>query len=294
MANRDFGALVQQWQDLEAADIPLEPIENRVGIDIRNRGAGLTIRAGRDRWNSEIRELKNGCFAYILPVFIRRDFSGKSIIRDSWIEAPWPSAPIDFLEDPKDEGRHPRYYKFPGDTEHFMREKVLNHRMACVLSRGDIREGLLLGVGLRPPETYKNHCKIEVRFCVLDQWDVVHDAKLQMQINRLPTRDKEIKKSKRGPLHSRPDPKPAATEYQGPLSPLTKGPVDRFDPDDPEQVRRLNEDLAKLGEDLDRLCKEALAKEENKSETPKEIAPELERSVRSRRGAGARKGKTPA
>jgi hypothetical protein len=293
MAIRDIEALVRHWQDLEAADIPLEPLENRVGINTRNRGGGLTIRGGRDRWNCEIRELKDGTFAYILPVFIRRDFSGKTIIRDSWIEAPWPSAPIDFLEDPKDEGRHPRYYKFPGDTEHFMREKVLNHRMACVLSRGDIREGLLLGVGLRPPETYKNHCKIEVKFCVLDQWDVVHDAKLQMQIDRLPTRAKEIKKSKRGPLHSRPDANPA-TKDQGQLGPLTKSAVKPFDPNDPEQVRWFEEQMLKFGEEVDRLYKEALAKEKNESETPQKIAPKLENSLGSRRGSGSRKGKRPA
>jgi hypothetical protein len=205
MTIRNFEALAREWNDLEAAGIPLEPLENRVGIDARNSGAELTIRAGRDGWHSEIRELRNGSFAYILPVFIRRNLPGKTIIRDSWIETPWPESIIELLGDPKNEERPPGYYTFPGDTYRYPREKVLNHRINCELSRGEIREGLLLGVGLRPPENYKNQCKIEVTFRVLNQWDVEHLAKLQVQINRLQTRAKANSKSTKSHLLSRRD-----------------------------------------------------------------------------------------
>jgi hypothetical protein len=200
MAIRDFGALARQWRDLEAAGIPLEPLENRVGVDARSSGSGLTIRRGRDAWRSEIRELKDGRFAYILPVFIRRDRPGKTIIRDSWIEPPWLDTNVEWLEDPRDEGRHPAWYNFPGDTERFAREKVVNHRINCVLSRGNICEGLLLGVGLRPPEAFNNHQQIEITFGILDQWDCEPLAKLQMRMNRRPTRAKQINRSARGAL----------------------------------------------------------------------------------------------
>ena len=43
MVIRDFEALAQQWCDLEAAGIPLAPLEDRVGIDGRNSGRVLTI-----------------------------------------------------------------------------------------------------------------------------------------------------------------------------------------------------------------------------------------------------------
>jgi hypothetical protein len=205
MVNRDSGVLAQQWRDLEAAGIPLAPLENRVGVDARTLGSGLTIRRGRDAWRSEIRELKNGRFAYILPVFIRRDRPGKTIMRDSWIDAPWPGASIELLEDPKDDGQHPSYYSFPGDSEHFAREKVLNHRVNCVLSCGDIREGLILAIGLRPPDDYKNHQQIEMTFGILDQWDCEPLTKLQMRLNRLATHAKAVTKSARGPLFSRRD-----------------------------------------------------------------------------------------
>jgi len=203
MTIRDFGTLARLWYDLEAAGIPLEPLEKRVGIDTRNRGSALTIRAGRDRWRSVIRELRNGLFAYILPVFVRRDRPGKTIIRDSWISPPWMDTEIELLGDPKEEGRHPDWYTFPGDTEHFFREKVVNHRVNCNLFHGDIREGFLLAVEVRPPETCKDHDVITVTYTVLEQWDCEHSAKMQMRMNRRPTRVETSPESKRGDLNSR-------------------------------------------------------------------------------------------
>lgn len=44
MAIRDARQLMQDWIDLEAASIPLEPPEYRIGFDARNSGAALTIR----------------------------------------------------------------------------------------------------------------------------------------------------------------------------------------------------------------------------------------------------------
>jgi hypothetical protein len=205
MANHDFRQLGTQWRELEASGIPLEPMEYRVGVDARSSGSGLTIRAGRDRWWSQIRELKDGSFAFILPVFVRRDRPGKTIIRDAWIGPPWIDPCIEWLEDPKGAGRHPAWYSFPGDTDQFARERVLNHRINCVLSCGDIREGLLLAVGSCPPETYKNDQQIEVTFEILDQWDCVYPTKLQMWMSRRSTRAKAISKSARSPLFSRRD-----------------------------------------------------------------------------------------
>ena len=187
---RDFAALAQQWRDLEEAGIPLEPLENRAGINARSSGHVLTIRSGAHHpGRSEIRELRDGRFAYILSVFVRRNLPGKTRVRDSWISPPWGDPTFEWLADPKDEGQHPGWYTFRGDTEQFARVEVLNHRIHSVLSRGDVREGLLLGVGCaRPPDRYKNCDKIPVTFTILDQWDCRHPENLQMRMNRLPTR----------------------------------------------------------------------------------------------------------
>ena len=206
MKNHDVPRLVTDWNALEAAGVPLEPLENRVGIDMRKSGTGLTIRAGRDRWRSEIRELKNGRFAFILPVFIRRDRPGKTIICDAWIGTSWPDTSIEWLDDPVQEETHPGYFNLPGDTERFLREEVLNYRLINrTLSRGAIRSGLLLAVGSRPPAIYKDNDLVSITLTVVDQWDCEQKVALQMKMNRRPARAEAIHTSARSPLLSRQD-----------------------------------------------------------------------------------------
>jgi hypothetical protein len=196
---RDFGALAQQWRNLAASGIPLEPPEYRVGLDARSSRTGLTIRSGGDAWRSGIRELKNRSFALIVSVFIRRDLPGRTNIRRCRIELPWPAGVV-LLEPPTDVRRIRSSYSFPKDTDFFACKDVLNHRLNCVLSRGDVREGLLLYVGWQLPDTYKNGDKIQIAVTLVDQWDHPHTANLQVPIHRLPTRAKAIKKRARVPL----------------------------------------------------------------------------------------------
>ncbi len=220
MPNHDIHQLVKDWIDLEAASIPLEPPEYRIGFDARNSGSELTIEPGRGHWRARIRELQGGRLAYILPIFVRRDRPGKTVIRDAWIAAPWPDT-VELIEALK-EGAKPAYYAFPGDAEIFQREDVLNHRLRCVLARGEIREGLLLGLGSCPPDGFKDQSKIQVTFGILDQWDMEHPAKLEMKINRLPTQAKQVMTSTRGPLLSRRDILPSSSPLAAPQDPTAQ------------------------------------------------------------------------
>jgi hypothetical protein len=240
MANSDIAALARDWSELEAAGIPLEPLEDRAGLDTRKRDVGLTIRAGADRWRSEIRELKDGRFGYIVPVFVRRDHPGKTIILDCWISPPWLDTNVALVDDPV-EGTHPGYYNLPHETERFMREHVLNHRMNCTLSRGEIRDGFLLGVGLRPPDAYANNQLVEVTVGVVDQWDDEHSAKVQMRMHRLPARHKEIYKSARGSLLSRRDVIPAGRSWISPPDPPKKSLKE-----EKEAFRGIYEEMARI------------------------------------------------
>ena len=242
MSIHHFGELAQQWRDLEAAGIPLAPLENRVGIDARTSGRVLTIRSGSDHpGRSEIRELKYGRFGYILSVFVRRDAPGKTIIRDSWIAPPWEDPTFEWLADPKDEGQHPAWYTLPGDTEQFARVEVINHRISCVLSYGNFREGLLLGVGCeRPPDTYKNYDKVPVGFTILDQLDFRHPAKFQMRMNRLPARVKETYKRTRPRLFSFPDIKVPRPSLIAPPAPK------EISKKDAEAMRRAFEEMVRV------------------------------------------------
>jgi len=223
MKNHDVRQLVTDWNALEAAGVPLEPLESRVGLDTHNSGTGLTIRAGRNRWRSEIRELKNGQFAFIVPVFIRRDRPGKTIIMDAWIGTSWPDTQIEWLDDPEQEEKHPGYFNLPGDTERFLRGEVLNHRFInCVLSRGDIRAGLLLAIGSRPPDIYKDHDEIPITLTIVDQWDCEQKVTLQMKMNRRPTRVQGIHTSTRSPLLSRQDVIAPTRPYVAPRKPAAE------------------------------------------------------------------------
>jgi len=244
MSIRDFGALAQQWRDLEAAGIPLAPLENRVGIDARSSGRVLTIGTGSHHpGRSEIRELGDGRFGYILSVFVRRDLPGKTRIRDSWISPPWMDPTFEWLADPKDEGQHPGWYTFPGDTEQFARVEVVNHRINCVLSRGDFREGLLLGVGCeRPPDSYKNCDKVSVTFTVVDQWDCMHRGKLRMRMNRRPARAKEVYKRTTPRLFSSPpDIVPPRRSLIAPPR-----PTEEISKKDAEAMRRAFEEMVRV------------------------------------------------
>jgi hypothetical protein len=147
-------------------------------------------------------ELASGRFAFILPLFIRRDRPGKTIIVDAWIGTPWFDSTIDWLQDPRETGSDPGYhYRFPQDTEPFARKEVLNHRIYCTLSRGDIREGFLLAVGSAPPESYKHCDQVPITLGLVDQWDAEHRATFGFTISRRAARPREQKKA-RSPLFS--------------------------------------------------------------------------------------------
>jgi hypothetical protein len=195
--------LAKHWDNLEATGVPLEPLEYRVGIGAAN--SALTIRAGRHPRRAEIMDLESGHSAFILPVFIRANGPGKTIICDASIGTLWPDTNIEWIDDPRESKSHPQYYCFPSDTEHFMREEVLNHRIKCNLPPGDIREGLLLAVGSRPPGEYLHQNQVPITLTLVDQWDFEHRATFRVRIGRRSTPSPERNVSKRGPLFSRRD-----------------------------------------------------------------------------------------
>jgi len=190
------------WADLELAGIPLAPVQNRSGFDAE---PPLTITLGRDHSCARIKELKNGSFGYILPVFVRRNLPGETIIRDVWIQTSWFDNCIEWIDYPRFPGSHPDCYFFAGDTERFSSETVLNHQFLGTLSKGNIREGLLLANGLRPPDEYKHNDAVTIILNILDQWDALHSAELQIKIKRLPKRRMAVNSRPRRSLLARPD-----------------------------------------------------------------------------------------
>ena len=201
--------LVENWRELEDAGIPLEPRRFRVGVKLNG---GLMIRQMPTEYSeAKIRELNDGRVAYVMPVFIRRDEPGKTTVRGCTLDVPWDES-VEWLDE--NEKRNRGWYTFSRDyppKHEYARDTVLNHRMQCILSRGDIREGFLLAVGkVYPPETYRDGEIIPIRFSILDQWDCHPSVTFELPLMRNPlarnlNRANRTPRAKRKPLFSCPD-----------------------------------------------------------------------------------------
>jgi hypothetical protein len=195
------------WRGLEASGIPLEPLEFRSGGESRGSPNGLLIRQEIDVGSQVIMELAGGRAGYILKCFIRQDLPGNTTITDFWLELPWPDSHIEWLPDPAQEESIFAPYTFSCGGWPYPRTDVLNHRLKGVLARGEVRNGLLLGIGwTRPPKTYPHGTKIMATLHIIDQWDRTHSAPFEMYLHRLRKLKKPTyTKSTRGPLLSRRD-----------------------------------------------------------------------------------------
>jgi hypothetical protein len=195
------GQLLEEWLELDECGIPLEPLEFRFGV---NSNAEVTIRQ-YDLPYSGIRELRSGRIAYVIPIFIRRDDPGKTIIRECSLDVPWDDS-IEWLDEGT--GRNCGWYAFSKQTypppHEYARKTVLNHRMTGTLWRGEIREGLLLAVGqVRPPENYQHGEIIPITLNILDQWDRKLSAIFKLRLERCRALDKKIKDTTRKSILAR-------------------------------------------------------------------------------------------
>ena len=201
MAIHRLSRLIEDWRELEGAGIPLESMNFRVGLDSR----GLLIRHEPHPYeDGYVREIRPGRIAYMVPVFIRRDAPGKTIIRTCALRAPWDDF-IELLEE--DTEKNAGWYTFSEDTyprkHEYPRNMVLNHRIAGALSRGDIREGLLLGIGrVSPPEKYRSGDRIPIVLTIVDQWDCELPAVFELPLTRCPKPPNQNAKRKRPSLLS--------------------------------------------------------------------------------------------
>jgi hypothetical protein len=212
--------LTKAWRELEEAGIPLEPEALRASVA---RNCGLTMKQ-MPNYDDEavIRELKNGRVAYALPLFIRREEGGKTIVRGLTLHVPWDDS-VEWLDEDRKLNRG--WYAFlredPPRHEH-ARDSVLNHRIICTLARGDIREGLLLAVGkVRPPASYEDRELIPIRFSILDQWDREPSLTFGLRLVRRQHLEERRVERRRGPLFSRRDPEPyVPRSLKAPTEPL--------------------------------------------------------------------------
>jgi hypothetical protein len=135
---------------------------------------------------------------------MRRDQPGKTVVREITLHVPWDDS-IEWLREGQKRNRG--CYSFSRDIpQQYARHSVVNHRFRCTLTPGDIREGLLLGVGrVRPPANYRDSEIIPIRLSALDQWDAELSVTCKMRLNRCRYLANKIVARPRGPLLSKRD-----------------------------------------------------------------------------------------
>lgn len=170
----------KEWIELQTAGIPLAPHAERVGIDLPDTGEELLIRKSTEYAPIEIRELPSGFFGYILPILIRRDAPGKTILRSVRLSTPGVYTYVEPIDHPMGDRHHPDYYAFPGQAERIPLEYVINDRLRnLTLRRDECIEGLILALGMCPPG---NDRKVPIQVAITDQCDEEHTAVLQVPI----------------------------------------------------------------------------------------------------------------
>ncbi len=144
---------------------------------------------------------------FILPVFIRRDRPGKN---DHHGRLDWHvvAGHTDRVAGRSRAGRQASWiFQFTRRHREILtgRGSESSLHQLRTLSRGDIRSGLLLAVGSRPPDIYKDKDLVSITLTVVDQWDCEQKVTMQMKMNRRPVRAEAIHTSARSPLLSRHD-----------------------------------------------------------------------------------------
>ena len=187
--NYNLQQLIEDWAALESRGVPLEPFEHRCGVDDQRRGVELLVRQWGDPDSNRIFELSFGAFAYTLQAFIRSEGGRRAIIMHWYLELPWPDR-VEWLQDPRDEGKSSTIYAFPGkDWWEYPRKEVLNHRLAGNIAQGGIRKGLLLGKSCQPPpDRYRHGETIPAILEVFDQCDHPHIGTFELYLDRPPRR----------------------------------------------------------------------------------------------------------
>ena len=136
------------------------------------------------KFTNMICELSHGAIGYILDSIIVSTISN-TIITEWELNLPWEDPLFQWLADGDDSGQQ---YSFPGKHPlEFPRDEVLNHRFRSKrpLRRGDMLEGLLLGVGYAPiPEVFPHGCEISMDFTIHSQWGFSHPSQFCMWVCR--------------------------------------------------------------------------------------------------------------
>lgn len=129
-----------------------------------------------------------------MELAIVSDVPGKTVITDATLEVPWPAAwcevlpGFEWLPGTDSVGNTLPMYTFPREPGlSYPREEVLNHHIGrkAGLERGDLIDGLLLGVSYEPiPAKFRHGCEISVSLRICDQLQRSYSTDILVRVDR--------------------------------------------------------------------------------------------------------------
>ncbi len=138
-------------------------------------------------------DLDCGGTGYMLNLEITSDVPGLFVNRYFSLDLPWQDPQFYWLPDPADSGTKWDLYVVPGTKIEYPRNLVINHRTGArgKLRRGDILDGLLLGMGFKPiPDCFRHGTSVEGMLSLVDQFGRSHSSEVSLWINRSVTMDR--------------------------------------------------------------------------------------------------------
>jgi hypothetical protein len=106
--------------------------------------------------------------------------------RDVELRPPWPNSEFEWLPDPKEVGRDPFNYNFPGKgAPELPREQVINHVLLdCgILKPGCPVEGWLLGIANPKPEKLLLGGSVEVTLAIIGYDHSEYEERISLRVD---------------------------------------------------------------------------------------------------------------
>ena len=130
--------------------------------------------------------LPDGRAGCIIDLLITNQTSKPIRIRDVELRTPWPNSEFEWLQDPKEDGRDPFNYNFPGKGAPALpREQVINH---VLLDCGILKprcpvEGWLLGIGNPKPKKLLLGGSVEVTLAMIGYDHSQYEERISLYID---------------------------------------------------------------------------------------------------------------
>jgi hypothetical protein len=188
----------RHWAELEAAGVPLGPLKSRWRRGGHDFDEELLMEQQGELAGNCIVESDSHFICYILDVRVVSRLSGGPRILEPRLLLPWIDDRFEWLPDPAEKHPSGPLYAFPGKSPlEYPREIVLNHRIGRPLSRGAVRQGLLLGLGWAPiPKAFRHGAEIDVTLSFIDQWSREHSQTFVLWLDRSASWSKPVRRER--------------------------------------------------------------------------------------------------